>query len=111
MPSQYNDAFDDAYTSEQQFLERDTAKWAASQRMIEPLSKLKPLRKLFVHLNWSYCSTEVCDTRERTLEQFIMGEYYDSDLHGKFVVGKRRDDGSYHEDVFLSDAVRAKSSD
>jgi hypothetical protein len=79
---------DTAYMSPQEILDMEQVMWVTYQRIVEPLVRAEPdrgLKDFFTKLSWPLddAKRQIRDAQERTLEQRIMGEDYDADLHRK----------------------------
>lgn len=53
----------------------------AYKKFVRPLTRLKKLSNLFIHLAWPYGSEE---QYENMLEKSVLGEHYDAINHGKY---------------------------
>ena len=76
----------------------------AYKRIFRPLTRLKKLLDLFIHLSWPYGLEE---RYESILEKSILGEHDDAVSHGKYRVKLSLwDDYCSEEPVFQADGLK-----
>ena len=76
----------------------------AYKRIVRPLTRLKKLLNLFIHLSWPYGSEE---RYESILERRVLGEHYDAVSRGKYHVKLPLwDEYCSEEPVFQADGLK-----
>lgn len=76
----------------------------AYKKIVRPLTRLKRMLNLFIHLSWPYGSEE---EYESMLERSVLGEHYDAISRGKYCVKRPFWDDCWSErPVFQSDGLK-----
>ena len=82
----------DMYCTQEEGAESDGTAWVKEQRIMKPLTLLRGLKSLFIHLGYPKYSMDRVEERvkrESLLERSIMGEGYNADERGKLANSDR----------------------